>query len=106
MLKLHAVKYCIIDAKFYWKDPLGFLLKCLVETETEGVMDEFHVRVCGGHHVWRETSYKILRDGYYWPKLFTKVNTKVQNCVRCQLFKDKQKVPSLPLIPIKTKASF
>jgi hypothetical protein len=51
-LKLHAVKYCIIDAKLYWKDPLGFLLRCLVETETEGVMDEFHVGVCGGHHAW------------------------------------------------------
>jgi len=33
-LKSHAVNYCIIDGKLYWKDPLGFLLRCLVETET------------------------------------------------------------------------
>jgi hypothetical protein len=26
-LKLHAVKYCIIDNQLYWKDPLGFLLR-------------------------------------------------------------------------------
>jgi hypothetical protein len=76
-LKLHAVKYCIIDGKLYWKDPLGFLLSCLVETETERVIDEFHEGVCGGHHAWWETAYKILRVGYYWPKLFTDVNTKV-----------------------------
>jgi hypothetical protein len=30
-LKLHAVKYCISDNQLYWKDPLGFLLVCLVE---------------------------------------------------------------------------
>jgi hypothetical protein len=33
-LKLHAIKYCIIDGKLYWKDPLGFLLCFLIEFET------------------------------------------------------------------------
>jgi hypothetical protein len=36
MLKLHAVKYCIMDNQLYWKDPLGFLLSCLVESKTTG----------------------------------------------------------------------
>jgi ribonuclease HI len=55
-LKLHAVKYCISERKLYWKDPLGFLLVCLVESETEKVINEFHEGVCGGHHAWRVTS--------------------------------------------------
>jgi hypothetical protein len=38
MLKLHAVKHCIFESQFYWKDPLGFLLVCLVESEKEKVM--------------------------------------------------------------------
>jgi hypothetical protein len=105
-LKLHTVKYCIIDGKLYWKDPLGFLLSCLVESETEKVIDEFHEGVCGGHHAWRETTYKILRVGYYWPKLFTDVNTKVRTCNPCQLFTGKQKVSALPLVPVKTEAPF
>jgi hypothetical protein len=33
-LKLHMVKYCIVENKLYWKDPLGFLLRCLIESET------------------------------------------------------------------------
>jgi hypothetical protein len=33
-LKMHAVKYCIFKKRLYWKDPLGFLLVCLVELET------------------------------------------------------------------------
>jgi hypothetical protein len=30
MLKLHAIKYCISESQLYWKEPLGFLLVCLV----------------------------------------------------------------------------
>jgi hypothetical protein len=65
MLKLHAVKYCISESQLYWKDPLGFMLVCLVESETKKVINEFHEGVCRGHHTWREMAYKILRAGYY-----------------------------------------
>jgi hypothetical protein len=88
-LKLHAVKYCISKNKLYWKDPLGFLLVCLIESETRKVINDFHEGVCRGHHAWREMSYKILREGYYWPNLFTYVNTKVRSCNSCQLFAGK-----------------
>ena len=63
-LKLHVVKYCIIDGKLYWKDPMGFLLSFLVKIETEKAIDEFHMGVCRGHHAWQEMDYKILRVGY------------------------------------------
>jgi hypothetical protein len=49
-LKLQAIKYCIVDAKLHWKDPLGLLLNFLTESETKGVIDEFHKGICGGHH--------------------------------------------------------
>jgi hypothetical protein len=65
-----------------------------------------YLTVCGGHHAWRETTFKILRDGYYWPKLFTDVNAKVRACNPCQLFSDKQNIIALPLVPVKTKALF
>jgi hypothetical protein len=47
-LKLHVVKYCISESQLYWKEPLGFLLVCLVEFEIEKVISEFHEGVCGG----------------------------------------------------------
>jgi len=49
-LKLHAIKYGIVDDKLYWKDPLVFFLCFLMEDEIEGVIDEFHEGICGGHH--------------------------------------------------------
>jgi hypothetical protein len=41
-LKLHSIKYCIIDENLYWKDPLGILLNCIFQEETKGIIDEFH----------------------------------------------------------------
>jgi hypothetical protein len=49
-LKLHAIKYCIVDGKIYLKDPLGFLLCCLTESETNSVIDKFHEEICEGNH--------------------------------------------------------
>jgi hypothetical protein len=83
MLKLHAVKYYISESQLYWKDPLGFMLVCLVESKTKKVISEFHEGVCRGHHAWRATTYKILRAGYYWPKFFSNVNAKVKTCNPC-----------------------
>jgi hypothetical protein len=69
-LKLKVVKYCVNNQTLFWRDPSGFLLRCLDEEEAQRVMTEFHEGVCGGHHFWKSTAYKILRDGYYWPSLF------------------------------------
>jgi len=49
-LKWQVIKYCIVDAKLYWKDPLGLLLNFLTKSEIEGVIDEFHKEICGGNH--------------------------------------------------------
>jgi len=106
LIKLQAIKYRIISENIYWKDPLGFLLNFPVESETENWIDEFHKWICGGHHAWRATTYKILRDKYYWPKLFSNVNEKVRSCRECPFFAGKQYLPSLPLVPVKAKAHF
>jgi hypothetical protein len=64
-INLKDVKYCILGGNLFWKYPKGILLNCLNEEETECIIIEFHKGVCGGHHAWRATAYKILRAGYY-----------------------------------------
>jgi hypothetical protein len=49
-LNLKSVRYCLIDQFLYWKDPLGFLLKCVDPQEADRIMVEFHDSLCGGHH--------------------------------------------------------
>jgi len=64
-LKLKAIKYCICNHQLLWKDPGGILLTCIIKEEVKEVVSEFRKGVCGGHHGWRDTTYKILRGGYY-----------------------------------------
>jgi hypothetical protein len=78
-LRLKAIRYCLIDQVLYWKDPLGVLLRCLDPQEAQRIIFEFHDSLCGGHHFWKTTTYKILRVGYYWPTLFTRCLQKDQS---------------------------
>jgi hypothetical protein len=70
---LRAVKYCIIDQTLFWKDPNSFLLRCVDEKEAKQIFQDLCHGVCGGHHHWKETAFKILRAGYYWPVLFSDI---------------------------------
>jgi hypothetical protein len=72
-LKLKAVKYCIINQVLFWRDPNGVLLRCVDEEEAKQVLIDLHKGVCGGHHHWKATTFKILRTGYYWPMIFSDV---------------------------------
>jgi hypothetical protein len=76
----------------------------MVEEETEGVINEFHKGICG-HHTWRD-NYKILRAGYNSTKLFFEVNAKVRSYREFQIFVSKEKIPSLPLVPIIFESPF
>jgi hypothetical protein len=51
-------------------------------------------------------AYKILRAGYYWPKLFIDVNATVRACNSCQLFSGKKNLPAVPLILVKEESPF
>jgi hypothetical protein len=108
-LKLKAVKYCIncqmlfwkdtcINYQMlYWKDPSGSFLRCLDPNEVRQVIFEFHDNFCGGHHLWRRTSYKIIKGGYYWPSLFTDFCAKIRSCDKCQIFTRNKQLKSFPL---------
>ena len=79
---------------------------CLTEDEVENIMVEFHEGICGGHYSWKATAHKILRAGFYWPKLFGDVFNWVRACYKCQKFAERQKLAALPLIPIHVNEPF
>lgn len=59
------MKYCIVNENLYYNDPLNIVLLCLTESETKGVIKQFHEGVCGGHYTWKATTHKILKAGFY-----------------------------------------
>jgi hypothetical protein len=105
-LKLKEIKYCLIDQVFYWKDPLGVLLRCLGPREAQKAIADFHDSSCGVHHFWRTTPYKILKAGKFWPNLFTHICVKVRACVKSQNFVGKQQLKYFPLKPVMVSRPF
>eukprot|EP00253_Pinus_taeda_P033741 PITA_33741 len=69
-------------------------------------MEDCHEGDCGGHLFWKSTANKVLRAGYYWPKLFADVYKMVKSCHKCQIFEGRQKLHPLPLKPIEVRAPF
>lgn len=104
--KLKDVRYCLIDSQLYWRDPAGIMLKSIDENDPQRIMTELHRGACGGHLYWKSIVNKILRDGYYWPKLFSDVFAKVRACMECQKIAGKDKLLPLPLKPISISAPF
>jgi transposase InsO family protein len=50
--------------------------------------------------------HKILRAGFYWPRIFVDVYKEVSRCHECQIFYGKRKLQPLPLKPISIEAPF
>jgi hypothetical protein len=105
-LKLKVVKYCIIDQILYWKDLVGVILRCLDPEEAKQTMTKFHESLCGGHHFWRITTYKILGARYFLPSLFTDVRGKIITCDKCHKFSGKQQLKYFPMKPIEVSIPF
>lgn len=48
-LKQKALKFYILNGILYWKNPVGMLLKCLLEDDVGKIMHELHEGECGCH---------------------------------------------------------
>lgn len=105
-LRLQAQKYIISDGQLYYKDSVGVLLLCLVEGKTHKVNEEFYGGVCGGHYIWKTTTHKILKVGFYWPALFGNVHSQEISCQKCQMFVERKKNSPLPLILVHMEEPF
>jgi hypothetical protein len=72
-------------------------LRCIDPQESQKIMYDFHDSLCGGNHFWRTITYKILRDGYFWPSLFSDVCSKIRACIKCHKFSGKLQLKYFPL---------
>lgn len=90
----------------YKKDYNNVLLRCVEPEQIEKVLKEFHDGPSRGHFAPRTTALKIMRVGYYWPKLFKDAHAWVRKCNKCAVFAGKQKLAALPLHPIQAEQPF
>jgi hypothetical protein len=105
-LRLKETMYCIIKDNLGWNNPDGVILMCVDEIESNKLLVDFHSCFCSRNFVAKITAQKILREGYYWPTIFSDVQKMVMGCQQFQLFSGKQKLAALPLHPMVVQAPF
>jgi hypothetical protein len=51
----------------------------------------------GGHFSSKATSFKIIRNGCYWPSIFQDSYKFARSCDKCQKFIGKERISAMPL---------
>lgn len=104
VLKSQATKYFIQEGTLYKRSFDSPILKCVDEEEALYCMWEVHEGICGDHMAGKALAHKILRQGYYWPKMHKECKTFTKRCHQCQLFSNMsrkaQVLPAAILSPI------
>ncbi|XP_074351861.1 uncharacterized protein LOC141691009 [Apium graveolens] len=92
-IKYRASSYTLINRRMYHRSVCQSLLRCLNVEEQHQALDVVHEGICGDHLAGRSLTFKILRQGFFWPTLKADASEYLKKCVRCQLFSTVPKQP-------------
>jgi hypothetical protein len=97
-IRMHqrAKDYQIVGNELYKTFVSGPLLRCISKTEGQEILQEVHVRICGGHIGARALAAKVLRQGFYWSARIDDAAKLVSTCEACQKFSHRHKAPAQP----------
>ncbi|XP_019161960.1 PREDICTED: uncharacterized protein LOC109158496 [Ipomoea nil] len=78
-----APSFEIIDGQLYKRSFGGPLLKCLLRSEPEKIMDEAHRGICAAHQGTHTLTRKLVVQGYYWPTMMRDCIEWIAKCGIC-----------------------
>jgi ribonuclease HI len=78
----------------------GVLMKCILQEEGKGILEEIHKGVCGNHASSRTLVSKAFRRAFYWPTALGNAEELIRRCQGCQYFAKQQHVPAYKLVTI------
>ena len=64
-IKLHSVRYIIVNGILWWRNFEGILLKCIDQQNSEKILREMHSGVSGGHYMAKTIAHKVMRVGFF-----------------------------------------
>jgi hypothetical protein len=82
-MKARTRPYVMIEGELYKHGVCSPLLKCLSRTEGIKLIREMHTGLCGSHIGSRPLLGKVLRQGFYLPKVASDAAELVQKCENC-----------------------
>ncbi len=95
----NASHYVIIADDLYRRGLDGTLLRCLELDESKHALINVHEGICGSHSNGLTLALKLLRAGYYWPKMEQEAIKYARSCKQCQLHGNLIHAPARELIP-------
>ena len=69
-LKLRVAKFMVWDGELFKKALDGTFLRCIDKQQQTKLLNTFHDEACRGHFSSLVMAFKILRQGYCWPRMF------------------------------------
>lgn len=70
------------------------------ESLREEVMEQHHDELLGGGHQGFDRTYHLVRQRYYWPRMYSDLQQYVKSCDSCQKAKTPQHAHPPPLTPL------
>jgi hypothetical protein len=68
-LVVHAAYFSLIAGQLYKMGLDEILRRCVMKAERPLILIESHEGITGGHYTGKETTYKVLKGGLWWPTL-------------------------------------
>ncbi|XP_074342244.1 uncharacterized protein LOC141679723 [Apium graveolens] len=82
-LRYNAAHFFLEDNQLYRRTFSAPTLKCVDPDEAEYYLREVHEGICGDHLAAKALSYKVFRQGYYWPTIHADAVAYVKKCSKC-----------------------
>ncbi|XP_070037042.1 uncharacterized protein [Nicotiana tomentosiformis] len=83
-LRTKAARYCLVDVQLYRRSYEGLLSRCLGASKVYYVIREVHEGISGNHSGADSLVLKLIRAGYYWPRMEYDAKMLIQKCDQCQ----------------------
>ncbi|XP_070050881.1 uncharacterized protein [Nicotiana tomentosiformis] len=106
VLGAKAARYSFKKGQLYRKSFRGPLARCLGASEANYVMREVHEGICSNHSGADSLVLKLVRAGYYWPRMEQDAKDFVRKCEKCQRYAPLVHQPTEPLYSVLSPCSF
>jgi len=84
----------LVDGHLFQHGYTHPLITCVSGNQIERILSILHEGICGSHIDGRALSLKIIRAGYYWPRIKEDNMMYVKKCEQCQNHADCHHAPA------------
>ena len=74
----------LISGQLYKKGSDQVLRICINPDEYEMIMQNAHIRIGGIHLSSQQTAHRVMREGFWWPVMYSCAEEFIRHCPQCQ----------------------